>query len=76
MQCFSSLLFNSYSISIKLCESLGSVLNSILHPPRTISDINSDFREASMHYENTTNENMKAYWQMAMNKLMDELRNV
>ena len=30
--------------SEELCQSLGSVLNTILHPPRTIADINSDFR--------------------------------
>ena len=62
--------------STRLCESLGSVLNATLHPPRTISDINSDFREASMHFESASDENIKAYWQMAMNKLMNELQNV
>ena len=62
--------------SERLCQSLGSVLNSILHPPRTIADINSDFRDASMHFENANDECIKAYWRMAMNKLMDELRSV
>ena len=62
--------------SERLCQSLGSVLNTILHPPRTISDINSDFRDASIHFENASNETMKAYWSMAMSKLMDELQNV
>ena len=62
--------------SRRLCESLGNFLNSILHPPRTISDINSDFREASLNYENANNDSVKAYWQLAMDKLMDELRSV
>ena len=62
--------------STRLCESLGSVLNTILHPPRTISDINSDFREASMHFENATNESIRSYWQMAMDKLKDELHSL
>ena len=62
--------------SERLCQSLGSVLNTILHPPRTIADINSDFRDASMHFENASDENIQAYWRMAMNKLMDELRSV
>ena len=62
--------------SIRLCESLGSVLNTILHPPRTIADINSDFRDASAHFENASDESIAAYWRMAMDKLMDELRRV
>ena len=45
--------------SVRLCQSLGSVLNTILNPPGTITDLNSDFRETSMHFENASDEDIR-----------------
>ena len=34
--------------AIRLIESLGLILNNIVHPPRTIVDISRDYRKAQM----------------------------
>jgi len=58
-----------------LCISIGTVLNSILHPPLTISDINKDYCETSMCLRESTDDEAKLYWRMAMSKLSTELNN-
>ena len=44
-----------------LCISLRTVLNTILHLPRTISDINKDYRDASTCLRESTDDEAKLY---------------
>ena len=57
----------------RLCESLGSILNSIVHPPRTLSDIAKDYSVAERSQANATTDSSKSFWRSLCSKLVAEL---
>ena len=57
----------------RLCESLGSILNSIVHPPRTLSDIAKEYREAERSQGDATTDSSKSFWRSLCSKLAAEL---
>ena len=58
----------------QLCSSLGDILNNIVHPPRTLSDIAKDYREAERSLQDATSEGSRLFWQSLCGKLENELR--
>ena len=56
-----------------MVSSLGEILNNIVHPPRTLSDIAKDYREAERSLQDATSENSKSFWQSLCVNLEDEL---
>ena len=60
----------------RLVESLGQILNNIVHPPRTILDISRDYREAQRSLSDATNDESETFWRSVCTKLSTELDNL
>ena len=59
--------------AVNLCNSLGGILNSIVHPPRTLSDIAKDYREAERSLSDATTDGSESFWRSICLKLAAEL---
>ena len=57
----------------RLCESLGAILNNIVHPPRTVADIATDYRNAERSLRDATSDEFKRFWSATCTKLSSEL---
>ena len=59
----------------RLCNSLGEILNNIVHPPRTLLDIAKDYREAERSLRDATSDKSSSFWRLICSKLATELSN-
>ena len=57
----------------RLVESLGMLLNNIVHPPRTIVEISRDYREAQRSFQDATSDEQESFWRSVCRKLASEL---
>ena len=57
----------------RLCESLGSILHSIVHPPCTLSDIAKEYREAERSLNDATSNRSELFWRSLCDRLATEL---
>ena len=57
----------------RLVESLGMLLNNIVHPPRTIVEISRDYREAQRSFQDATSDEQESFWRSVCSKLASEL---
>ena len=60
----------------RLCESLGSILHNIVHPPRTVADIAIDYRNAERSLRDAASDKSKRFWSSICMKLSSELSNL
>jgi len=56
-----------------LCESLGVLLNNIVHPPRSLADTAKEYRKAERNLNDATSEASQLFWRLLCNKLSNEL---
>ena len=59
-----------------LCESLGALLNNIIHHPRSLADNAKKYREAERSLNDATSEASKAFRRSLCDKLSNKLNNM